>query len=82
MNLSIETDCEELLAGLSSGTGDCSPICFLLKELKDKLHGCHDFSIGWVGRDGNRLAHDLASFARTSGTSDLLVGSLPGLSGI
>lgn len=70
VKLLLECDCQDVISGICSVASDRSPLCFLFRELKNRLQGLEEFSAVKVPRDVNVLAPDLAQYARGEASGD------------
>ncbi|KAL6137800.1 hypothetical protein ACLB2K_063089 [Fragaria x ananassa] len=59
----IETDCQTLVAAISTGSMDNSFLGFLLTDLKEHLRYAANARVIYVKREAIRVAHSLAQFA-------------------
>ncbi|XP_061993936.1 uncharacterized protein LOC133711869 [Rosa rugosa] len=59
----LESDCLLAVHAISSSVGDLSPLSPLVADIKGLLVQCPTISLHHVRRDGNRVAHRLASIS-------------------
>ena len=73
----IESDCANVIQQISSKDFNKSLIGSLCTEIQSLLGQLPDFTIAKISRNGNRVAHALASFGRSGVNKGVLIGSVP-----
>ena len=73
----IESDRVNVIQQISSKDFNRSPIGSLCREIQSLLGQLPDFTIAKISRNGNRVAHALASFGRSGVSKGVLIGSVP-----
>jgi ribonuclease HI len=76
-NVTCETDCLAAASAINRDGKDLSQLCHIINDIKDLLCSHSRVRVVHISRSCNRLAHCIATLARTCNTVGFWLGSVP-----
>ena len=73
----LESDCQKLITQLKNGSEDQTSFGFICRDILELAKSCCSISFAFVGREGNKVAHNLAHISCNLGELRVWMEEVP-----